>query len=149
MDISFSEESVKATWAAQAQEFADKHNAAAEAGYITACENWALNVVQSGVASTPPVNPKFLVAEITFSPMSATLVETGALVSDRTPESFLPKPKTGGVGGMVGKPLPGMPGCYQDASGKSPYDGQVTEVGGVRYTFRKYYFGIGGYWVGV
>lgn len=112
-------------------------------------ENWARNVQQTGVRTPAPVAPNAIQIRAVRDTLSYEIDELPAKVSDKNPESLLPKFATdaGAIGGRVGGPIPGTKGVYYEASGASSTPGDTETVNGVTYVFRAPMFGVGGFWV--
>lgn len=151
MDAIFDLNVIKASYAANQQQFAEQANRLAADQFEQDAKNWAQNVLHTGIRKPPPIAPRKMEAVVEFAEngtFSAVLKQIASPVSSLDPESLL----TGAPGDAmhpVGKQIPASPGCYFSTSEVSPFEGQVIARGGRRFKFVKYFFGLGGFWMEV
>lgn len=140
----FSENDMRASFAAQGREMADQWNRLAAADYLRSCQDWAIRGI-----GPAPVAPFATEAVIEFEPgFFLRLRPTDRLVSDVKPESFLPVygTDTDAIGGPIGGPIPGAPGKFYAISSANPQAGDTYLAPGDRKFVYKRPTPFGGFW---
>ena len=140
------EEYIKEKLKAAAVVWAAQKNSEAEAEYLNAARNWALNMGRGLVQPPPPVPPK--VVEFVVEDGGIVASEKNVPVSNVKPESFLPTygTDTGAVNDAIGGPIPGQPGKFYQTAGSNPIPGTVVSAGGANYVYQRP-TPFGGFWL--
>lgn len=121
-------EQVRQSWIRQQGQMAAQINAVNLSEYEGACAAWVANYGLPGKARPKPVSPNAVEAVLSFDPVwTAKFEDTGRPLSTLDPASALPVYGTDvdAVGGPVGGPIPGRPGCYYQSSTDNLGLGQV------------------------
>lgn len=148
MDAIFDINVIRASYAANQQQFAEQANKLAAQHFEQDAKNWAQNVMHTGQKTPPPVAPRKMEAVVEFAEngtFASVLKKTGEPVSTLDPESLLAGAPDDPMH-PVGKQIAGSPGCYYSTSQVSPFEGQLITRAGRRFKFVKYFFGLGGFW---